>query len=68
MLFWSFAAQSMQAYLSIHYPNFDRDDVLDPKFLDSRASWCAPCFFRPLFTTEKVKKITILLTQNRLNT
>ena len=42
MLFWSFAAQSMQAFLSINYPHFDRSDVLDPGFLDSRSSWCAP--------------------------
>ena len=39
LLFWTFTAQCMQSLISVNYPVFDRDDVLDPDSQDSRHTW-----------------------------
>ena len=41
LLFWSYAASCMFAFISLQFPQFDRDDVLDPSWSDTRSTWCS---------------------------
>ena len=40
ILFWSYAASCMFAFLVFQFPQLDREDVIHPDFSDTTRTWC----------------------------